>query len=182
MHTAKAIAISGRAGAGKDTAAKMVQTRLQADGNSTLITHYADLLKYICSTFFGWDGEKNEYGRTLLQCVGTDVVRAQNPNYWVDFIADILTFFRNEWDYVIIPDARFPNEIERLKERGIHTVHLKIERPGLVSALTEKQQRHISETALDNTYYDYLILNDGDLDKLEMKLTKWVTEDLYAKK
>ena len=55
-------------------------------GYSTLIVHYADLLKYMCKTFFGWNGEKDEFGRSLLQRVGTDCIRNVEPDYWVDFV------------------------------------------------------------------------------------------------
>lgn len=178
----KVIAVSGHARHGKDTVAKMLQEQLEADGNKVLITHYADLLKYICKTFFGWDGKKNEDGRTLLQYVGTDVVREKNPNFWVDFVADILCYFNNYWDFVIIPDTRFPNEFNRLKERGLDAVHLRVVRPDFVSPLTAEQQAHPSETALDDTEPDYYIANSGDLDTLKSKITEWVMEDLYAEK
>lgn len=180
MQGMKVIAISGHAGNGKDTAAKMIQAKLQSDGYKVLITHYADLLKYICKTYFEWNGEKDEYGRTLLQYVGTDVIRKQNSNYWVDFVADMLCFFNGEWDYVIIPDARFPNEIERLKQRKISTIHLRVSRPAFVSSLSTEQQAHPSETALDNNHPDYSIRNDGSLEELNIRLTKWVMEVLYA--
>lgn len=55
----KVIAVSGHARHGKDTVAKMLQEQLEADGNKVLITHYADLLKYICKTFF-WMGRQKE--------------------------------------------------------------------------------------------------------------------------
>lgn len=163
----KVIAISGHARHGKDTVAKMLQEQLETNGNKVLITHYADLLKYICKTFFGWDGEKNEKGRTLLQYVGTDVVRKNEPNFWVDFVADILCYFNDYWDFVIIPDTRFPNEFNRLKERGLDAVHLRVVRPDFVSPLTAEQQVHPSETALDNSTPDYYIDNSGTLDDLE---------------
>lgn len=178
----KVIAVSGHARHGKDTVAKILQEQLEADGNKVLITHYADLLKYICTTFFGWDGEKDERGRTLLQYVGTDVVRKKEPNFWVDFVADILCYFNNYWDFVIIPDTRFPNEFNRLKERGLDVVHLRVIRPDFVSPLTAEQQAHPSETALDNTEPDYRIINSGSLEALKAKITEWIMEDLYEKK
>ena len=54
MERIKVIAISGHARHGKDTVAQMLQKQLQKDGHTVFITHYADLLKYICKTFFGW--------------------------------------------------------------------------------------------------------------------------------
>ena len=80
-----------------------------------LITHYADLLKYICRTFFKWNGEKDDYGRTLLQQVGTNIVGAKQPDFWVDFIISVLNLFEGSWDIVIIPDCRFVNEVEKMK-------------------------------------------------------------------
>lgn len=155
----KVITISGQAMHGKDTAANIMADILRNEGNKVLITHYADLLKYICKTFFEWDGKKDEKGRTLLQKVGTNVIRKEAPDYWVKFIADILSFFKDQWDYVIISDARFPNEIEYLKKRGHEVYHVNVIRPSFESVLTESQKNHPSETALRDTTPDYVLLN-----------------------
>lgn len=175
----KVIAVSGRARHGKDTVANILQKQLEEDGHRVFITHYADLLKYICTTFFKWNGEKDEAGRTLLQYVGTDVVRKNNPDYWVDFVADILNYFEDQWDYVVIPDTRFPNEFNRLKERGLDAVHLRVVRPDFISPLTKEQQAHPSETALDDVKPDFYIVNDSDLKTLKRKTITWIMEDLY---
>lgn len=158
----KVICISGHAQHGKDTVAKIMKEMLQDNGYRVLITHYADLVKFICRNFFGWDGNKDENGRHLLQFVGTDVVRKQNPDYWVDFIADMLTFFGDKWDYVLIPDTRFPNEIEKLRKDGFSVEHVHVSRPNFDNHLTEEQKNHPSETALDETFPDALIVNSGD--------------------
>ena len=86
----KVILISGKAQNGKDTVASMLRYYLTNDDQRVLVTHYADLLKYICYNYFEWDGNKNEKGRQMLQYVGTDVIRKQNPTLWVDFVAMIL--------------------------------------------------------------------------------------------
>lgn len=176
----KVIAISGHAQNGKDTVASMLRDKLEAKGNKVLIAHYADLVKYICKTFFGWNGVKDETGRTLLQYVGTDVVRAQRPDYWVDFIVDVLTLF-DDWEYVIIPDTRFPNEIEKLKEQEkFDVVHWRVVRTGFDNHLTKAQKSHPSETALDDVTPDYFIYNDGTLDNLSATLNKIMEDKLYA--
>lgn len=165
----KVILISGKAGHGKDTVANMIAKELRASGHGVLITHYADLLKYICRTFFDWDGKKDKAGRTLLQYVGTDVIRKQDPDFWVCFITRILTLFPNIWDYVIIPDARFPNEIDRIK--GVFdTVSLRVYRPDFDGKMSETQQNHASETSLDDYVPDYYIRNDGTLKDLKDKV------------
>ena len=172
----KVIMISGKAQHGKDTTAGFLKSALEADGYSVLIAHYGDLVKYVCKTFFGWDGNKDERGRTLLQYVGTDVIRKQDENYWVRFIGKMLTFFNGTWDYVLIPDCRFPNEVDYLREMGLDASHIRVIRKGFVSPLTEEQQAHPSETALDNVTPDYYIYNDGSLDDLRMKVVQWVID------
>ena len=89
----KVITISAKAKSGKDFCANLIKQKLETRGNKVLITHYADLLKYICKTFFNWDGKKNMEGRTLLQYVGTDVIRQKNPDYWVNFLIGIFNLF-----------------------------------------------------------------------------------------
>lgn len=161
----KVILISGKAGHGKDTLAGYMKNYLESRGQKVLIIHYGDLLKYICKSLFGWDGKKDDRGRTLLQYVGTDVIRKQKPDYWVQFVADMLSFFPDVWDFVIIPDVRFPNEIEGLA--GFNPYVIRIVRPGF-NMLTEEQQKHASETALDGFEAPFLtVRNDGTLAHLE---------------
>lgn len=173
----KVILISGKAQHGKDTVAEMMRQKLISGGKRALVTHYADLLKYICRNYFGWDGRKDEKGRQLLQYVGTDVVRKQNPTLWVDFVAMILSYFGENWDYVIIPDCRFPNEIDQIRET-FDTVHIRVERPNFVSSLTPEQLAHPSETALDDYEPDYRLVNDASKSELLAKVSLWVNECL----
>ena len=167
----KVCCISAKARHGKDTAAEIIKDHLESLGNRVLITHYADLVKFVCTKFFNWDGQKDEKGRTLLQYVGTDVISSQRPSYWVDFIVDILKFFENEWDYVLIPDCRYPIEVTRMAE-NFNTSILRIERPNFESGLTEKQKQHVSETSMDNYHFDATIYNDAGLEEFKEKL-KW---------
>lgn len=160
------ILISGKAQSGKDTTASIMKSNLESE-HKVIIIHYADLLKYICSTFFNWDGNKDVKGRALLQHVGTDIIRKYNPDYWVEFIVNLLNMFTNEWEYVIIPDVRFPNEIEYFKREGFNVLTIRIERDNFKSNLTEEQLNHISETALDNYKFDKVIKNNGTIDDLK---------------
>ncbi len=156
----RVICISGKAQHGKDTSAEMIKGFLEDSGAKVRIIHYADLLKFICKSWFDWDGAKDEYGRTLLQRVGTDTIRAKDPDYWVDFVCNLLKLFPDEWDYVIIPDCRFPNEINIMKA-NFDTIHLRVKRYNFESPLSIEQQNHISETALDNIVPDFWIENKG---------------------
>lgn len=159
MKSTKFLIISGKAQRGKDTSANIFTEELKDRGYKVLTIHYADLLKWMCQMYFSWDGNKDEAGRTILQKVGTDTIRKQDPDYWVRWVVDFMKLFPNEWDYVLIPDCRFPNEVELMKESFSNVKHIRVDRPGFISPLTYEQQCHISETALDNYPYDMLLTN-----------------------
>jgi len=166
----RVICISGKARHGKDTLAEMLKENLGNHGHHVLITHFGDLVKYICEKFFNWNGIKDEKGRTLLQYVGTDIVRTQSPSYWTDFVVGILKLFPDRWDYVLIPDCRFPDEVECFRENGIKTVLIHIDRPNFKSDLTPEQANHPSETAMDDyPLVDIHVVNNGTLNDLSIK-------------
>jgi hypothetical protein len=179
----KIILISGKAGSGKDTAAGIIKDNMIADGipeKRILITHFADLLKYIASKFFGWDGVKDENGRTLLQYLGTDVVRKKDKNFWTSFILKILNLFGDSWDYVLIPDTRFLNEIQDIKAVYNNILTVRIERPTGAS-MTSSQASHPSETELDAYPFDLILENTFDsLDELKEYIRSRRNE-IYAK-
>lgn len=170
----KIVCISGKAQNGKDTTATIMAEMLKAQGERVLIAHFGDLVKYVCKTFFAWDGKKDEKGRTLLQYVGTDKIRATSPDYWADFIVSILDIFRDEWDYVLLPDCRFPNEYEIFEAYDMNAILLRVIRPNFASPLTSEQQQHPSETALDNYQYDATIINDGSMEDLKTAVADFV--------
>lgn len=165
------ILISGKAFNGKDSAASLLSSLIENDGGKVLITHYADLVKYVSKIFWNWNGEKDNYGRTLLQQVGTDIVRKEKPDYWVDFVKDFVKFSKSEWDYVIIPDVRFSNEINTWKNiDGINSIAIRVNRLNFESTLTEEQKRHPSETALDDWEFDYYINAENDMDSFKKEV------------
>lgn len=166
------ILISGRAGAGKDTFAGYLKETLEALDQNVLITHYADPLKQLCRDWLNWDGQKDEYGRALLQRVGTDMIRKHDPDFWVEYTSSLLKYLEGEWDTVIIPDTRFPNEVLIPKQKFPNAVYIHIDRPdGFVNHLTGALREHISERALPSTEApaDYTIQNDAGLDDLKYK-------------
>ncbi len=163
------ILLSGKAQHGKDATAKMLFEKLTSQGKKVLIAHYGDLVKYTCKIFFDWNGEKDEQGRTLLQEVGTDKIRAKHPDFWVDYVKDILEVFTDKWDYVIIPDTRFPNEIDVMKKAFNDVTSIRVVRTNFISPLTNEQRKHRSEIALDDYHFDYYFIAD-DLETLERKV------------
>lgn len=174
------VTISGKAGSGKDTAGLIMQKIMQQEYHiSGVITHYGDPVKMVAEKYFGWDGEKDEKGRTLLQYIGNDKVRCYNPDLWVDFIMGLAVAFYDEWDCMIIPDTRYRNEIEI--PDGIfptYTVRVKTDTPRI--AMTEEQKQNPSETSLDDFPFQYEIDNNGTLEALEAQVRE-VVSSIYRK-
>ena len=173
----KVCCISAKARHGKDTAAEILKGYLEEKGHKVLIIHFADLLKFICKQFFGWDGNKDEKGRTLLQFVGTNVVGAKNPAYWAEFVVSFLKLFENEWDYVLIPDCRYPIEVATVKS-AFDTTILRVERPNFDNGLTATQKNHPSEIAMDSYYFDLILYNDKGIDEFINKVYSFADDYL----
>lgn len=172
----KFICISGKAQNGKDTSAKIFKNILNEAGYKVLIVHLADLLKFICKQYFHWNGEKDEYGRTLLQRIGTEKIRAVEPDYWINFLDHLTKLFEGEWDYIIVPDTRFPNELTGIKHDDTIVYHVRVVRPGFKSPLTKEQQNHPSEVALDDITPDFIIENKSDIIDLYPTIESIVNE------
>ena len=167
------ILVSGKAEAGKSTVAAMIKKVLESRSNKVIKVAYGDLLKYFARQYFNWDGNKDEIGRGILQHTG-DIVRAKNINYWVDFVTDFAKLFESEYDYVIVDDCRYINELERW-DHSWNTTTLRVNRPNHISSLTKTQLQHPSETSLDDYNFDYYIESmDYNLFKLSIEVNKFI--------
>lgn len=161
----KVVTISGAARAGKDCIAKELKELFEEDGYRVKIVHYADVLKMICTNQYGWNGEKDENGRSLLQNVGARF-RSVDQSVWVNIMLQILKGFTADTDIVLIPDTRYRNEIIMLRDcpflEGPFTV--KVERTGFDNGLTEEQKAHPSENDLNDYRFNLVVKNDGTLE------------------
>lgn len=160
------ILISGKAESGKDTLANILSEYSQS---RAMVIHYADILKYIAKMYWGWSGEKDEIGRSLLQNVGS-VIRERNPDYLVNTVVQMIHMHKPIYDIFIIPDVRTPKEINTIlqtySELRIDVVRINSNRG---NALTEEQREHVTETALDNYIFPYVIDNTGSLEDLRKR-------------
>lgn len=116
----------------------------------------------------------NGWSRTLgvrgsLQVLGTDIRRAQYPDYWTDkFFAEANSL---DADFVFATDARFPNEMDGVKNKNGVTLRMDISEETLKQrrnnrdgiTYTPEQLNHISETALDD-YEDFDVYVGEELD------------------
>ncbi|NFH40879.1 hypothetical protein [Clostridium sporogenes] len=169
----KIFIISGKARNGKDSTYEIMKKHLEFYNEKCLRIAYGDYVKFIAKQYFGWNGQKDEKGRHLLQYVGTDLVRIKlnKPDYWVKRVIDTIKIVGDECKYIFIPDARFPNEIELIKQAFPNIIEtIRVSRKNFISPLTKAQQQHISETALDNYKFDYYIESKNGLNNLDTKI------------
>ena len=170
----KVILISGKAEAGKTTTANIIKTFLEELGKKVACIPYGQYVKDTAKLVWNWNGEKDKKGRELLQWWGTDIVRAQDPNFWVDSVVRLAKVIDKYVDYLIVDDCRFINEIEAWRAikyvaldsatdalanrpRFSDIITIRVERPGHENALTPEQRRHPSETELDDYVFDITI-------------------------
>lgn len=170
----KIILISGKAGSGKDTFAEELKDQLNEMNRYVLVVHYADLVKHIATVFYDWNGEKDEYGRGLLQRIGTDIFREYDQDYWINYLQGVIGVLKDRWDYVIIPDCRFPNEITCWDEYD--SISVRINR-NFKSSLNEKQQQHASETGLDDFEFD-VNFSFVDLEDMKNQVSDFIEEKI----
>lgn len=90
--------------------------------------------------------------REFLQRIGTDALReGLHKDVWVNSLLAKLDAEPNlKW---IIPDVRFPNELDAIKSRG--GVVIRINRIKSLGHRPVNLAEHESETALDSAQFDY---------------------------
>lgn len=160
------ILLSGKAGSGKTSTAKYLKNIANQLGFEADIFSFGKQVKEVCS-WFGWNGLKDERGRKLLQSIGM-AVRDYDLNFWVDYLfkEEIDNHVRNPFDFIIIDDNRFINEIEYPKNKGyqVFTVRIMSENFGLSGKLSEDR----SENSLpeEPTFYFDVIYNMGSFEDL----------------
>jgi len=162
MSKLKVYTISGKAQNGKDTFATALKKALEKRHQKVLIIHLADYLKFLAKALYGWDGNKDEKGRTLLQNLGKNM-RAIKEDMLIEQLDNMLKIIKNDYDYVLIPDVRFPNEIDFFENKyNAKSIHIKRKLFPGIETLTKEQQNDITETALDGASFDRHFYFMGD--------------------
>lgn len=151
----KVLIVSGKAGSGKSFFADQLQHMYEkVYGLRVAQLAFADPLKMVAKNLYGWDGEKGESGRHLLQELGTDIVQQNNILCWTNCIIEIMKGLETEFDLFIISDARFAHEIDHTKDSlplaDIITVRIEGK-----TSLAGEASEHSSETDLDEYVFDY---------------------------
>lgn len=168
----KILMISGKSGSGKDELGVQLKKTLLTENKSVLTIHFGDAVKFFLKEYYHWDGKKDEHGRKMLQLLGTEIMRKNYPTYWAELVAKFVNATKTNWDYVIIPDWRFVNELQTMRYFNKDIVTIRINRyegdvPYINPSLTEAQAQHISECELDDYSFDWYVDNDGELTDLQ---------------
>lgn len=204
----KIIGICGLIGSGKGTVADIL-----VDYHDFQKISFADKVKDGASAIFGWDRallegdtdrsrlwrEKedefwtNETGssvtpRLVLQLLGTDCMRyGFYDGIWVSLVKKHMV--ENPHHNYVIPDVRFPNEMNMIREMGGEVWQVRRgELPEWFSSaildnttgsnLMDDQDVHVSEWKWidSNDKFDQIVYNDSTLEELE----KQVGDSLYV--
>lgn len=152
------VGLSGYARSGKDTAGEALveagyERRAMADAVKRFAAH------------IGWDGQKDETGRRLLQDVGVAAREVFGEGVWVDATLGDL----DPDDRVVVTDVRFRNEASAISDVG--GIIVRVTRPGVGPA-----NDHVSEVDLDDWGFDATITNDGTIADLRRKILDLVGE------
>jgi len=165
MNKPIVLLISAKAEHGKDSFADaFIEEAQNKLGFRCLRIKYGDILKFVCKEYFGWDGNKDEAGRQMLQQVGTNLCRNNHPDVWTNCVIEIVKGLKTEYDFVLVPDTRFLNEITAWEDTEFFTFTVRLNRKNddgtdYINHLTNEQKQHISEIALDEYGFNYVIEN-----------------------
>ena len=172
----KVYVISGKARHGKDTVALDIKEIYENKRLKVINLAYGSYIKEYAKKISNWDGAEETKPRELLQELGTDIIRKKIDNdFFVRRICEDIKVYSYYFDIITISDARFPNEMEWPKKYFDNVINIRVIRDGYDSVLSEKEQKHLTETALDEyNSYDYVIHNDGTLDDLKDKVLEVV--------
>ena len=174
----KIFIVSGKANAGKDTTCDLINNYVKVKDLKSVNLQFSSYIKMYAKTISGWDGEESTKPRTLLQELGTDIIRKNIDNmFFIKRIIGDIKVYSYYCDVITISDARMPEEIENIYNSFDNVIRVNITRPNFESKLNNKEKKHITETALDGyTNYDYVLENDGTIEELNEKVKKLVDE------
>lgn len=177
-----AILISGRAGVGKSLTAKLMKEYLDTLKLKSAIFPFAFGVKQ-SAEFMGWDKNKDEKGRQLLIDVGM-AGRKYDPDLWCKttfkYIIPEASGF--PFDFVLVDDCRFENEINYVKNDWTYqTFTVRVISPDRECLKGTPQYDDISETSLTNEMdYNYYILNLFSLEELKERAEQ-IIKDIIDK-
>ncbi len=170
--------VSGKANAGKDTTCELINNYAKLKGLKTINLQFSSYIKMYAKEISGWDGSEDTKPRSLLQSLGTDVIRNKIDNeFFIKRIIGDIKVYSYFFDVITISDARLPLEIDSVYNEFENVYRVNIKRPNFNNNLDSNERKHITEVALDNyDNYDYVLVNDLTINDLNDKVVKMVDE------
>ena len=174
----KLFVLSGKARSGKDTTSAMLFEEYTKLGYKVLNLQYSSYIKEYAKKITNWDGSEETKPRSLLQQLGTDVIRKEiDELFFVKRIIGDIKVYSYYFDVITISDCRAKVEIDIPKQEFTNIYAIRLTRPNFDNGLTEEQKKHFTETDLDDyTHFDYELINDGTIDDLKVKINNLLSE------
>ena len=180
------IQLSGRKRSGKDWTAAAIKHELESHGYSVEVMSFAEPLKDIASIILDMPLSDLEFAkntdayllestnsqpeylisfRSLLQRLGTEAMKKYfGKSVWYDLLINRIE--QSSADYILVPDYRFPEETIP----GALTVRI-------YSTSVDLTDNHISETALDNHTFNY-VLDNSNKQLTESDIVRFVSNHI----
>jgi len=159
VEARRVIGITGLLTAGKSTTARALKFLLEPFWNVHILSFSYDVKRI--ANEFGWDGQKDDKGRKLLQLIGTEVGREYLPDIWIRYLitraTQQLDITAKKKNIIIIDDLRFINEAQWVKDYHAGVI-IKVDdvKDGYVRSGVD----HASEKGIPSEYIDFEVLND----------------------
>lgn len=158
------ICICGKAGNGKGFISEIICDECKKIGLDVVVSPYTKYLKKYISEITGWDMNDKDKPRDLLQKISSDLIKGKlkDKDFFIRRQLEDINVYFYFFDIIIIPDVRFPDEIEILKSKYPDVISIGVVRKNFDNGLNMEQKNDITEIALDDyDNYDYYIENDG---------------------
>ena len=96
--------LSGKARHGKDTIAGYLKEFYEKDGKKVIFSRAGKYIKFYAMEMTGWDGSEETKPRTLLQELGTDVIRNKlnKAEMFIDRQIDDIEIYSYFYDAIIV--------------------------------------------------------------------------------
>lgn len=169
--------LCGKSGNGKTTSSKIIENFYNAKGKKTISLAYASYLKEYAKRILNWNGDEKTKPRDFLQQLGVELIKTKiDDSFLIKRIIEDIKVYSYFYDVIIISDARFPDEIDNIRNsfENVRTIKLLGQEN---KKLTAFQKNHASEVGLENyNNYDYIVDNNGTLDDLKNKIENILSE------
>lgn len=179
-HDTKIFIAAGKANSGKDTTCSLIDNYIKLKGLKVINLQFSSYIKMYAKEISGWTGDEETKPRSLLQQLGTDIIRKEiDDDFFIKRIIGDIKVYSYYFDVITISDARFPKELDIIKNTFNNVYKINIKRPNFENNLNKNEKKHITELALDNyddSNYDYILINDGSLEDLNKKIVKIIDE------